>query len=192
MQNPVYIIEHLEPKLWPWCLIEYKHISRIVGKDNLWFTNIAAKDSKKLKPSGRVFNNSIKSLPLENVCILDPDSKILLSPEDSKKFKYFLFGGILGDYPPQARTKKELTPFVKGQNVETRNLGKYQLSTDNAVYVTKTILKGIPFEKIKFTKEVEIKINKIESTILPFHYPLINKKPNISRELVRYLKKRED
>jgi len=39
----VYIIEHLEPKLFPWCMIEYKHISKTVGKSNLWFTNIKQK-----------------------------------------------------------------------------------------------------------------------------------------------------
>src|SRR3989344_3510320 len=38
-----YIIEHLEEKVYPWCLLEYTHISTIVGKDNLIFTNIAKK-----------------------------------------------------------------------------------------------------------------------------------------------------
>src|SRR3989338_10620936 len=28
-----YIIEHLEEKLYPWCLLEYTHISKMVGKD---------------------------------------------------------------------------------------------------------------------------------------------------------------
>ena len=40
----IYIIEHLEPKLWEWCILEYEHISQTVGKDNLWFTNIRDKE----------------------------------------------------------------------------------------------------------------------------------------------------
>ncbi len=42
-----FIIEHLEPELYPWCLIEYKHISKIVGKNNLIYTNIN-KEYKKI------------------------------------------------------------------------------------------------------------------------------------------------
>ena len=44
--NAIYVIEHLEPKLWEWCEIEYESISKIVGKENLWFTNI--KNEKRI------------------------------------------------------------------------------------------------------------------------------------------------
>ena len=47
--NQTYIIEHLEPELYEWCLIEYKEISKIAGKENLWFSNINPKDKKKLE-----------------------------------------------------------------------------------------------------------------------------------------------
>src|SRR3989344_4588506 len=47
-KKQIYIIEHLEQKLWPWCVIEYKHISKIAGKNNLWFTNIKKRDIKRL------------------------------------------------------------------------------------------------------------------------------------------------
>ena len=44
------IIEHLEPELYDWCLIEYEHISKIAGKGNLIFTNIKnKKETEKLK-----------------------------------------------------------------------------------------------------------------------------------------------
>ena len=39
MKRQIYVIEHLEPRIYRWCVIEYKHISKIVGKENLWFTN---------------------------------------------------------------------------------------------------------------------------------------------------------
>ena len=183
----IFIIEHLEPKLWPWCVIEYKHISKIVGKNNLWFTNVQKKDIKKLNRYGKVFTESAKKMKINNGCILDPEADKILTHGDTIKFEYFIFGGILGDYPPRKRTETELSKYFK--NTEKRNIGKDQLSTDNAVYVVKQISKGINFKDIQFQDEVEIKINEIESTILPFKYPLVNGKPNISPELVKYLKK---
>jgi ribosome biogenesis SPOUT family RNA methylase Rps3 len=186
--NSIYIIEHLEPKLWPWCIIEYKHISKIVGKENLWFTNIKEK-SKILSKYGKVFKESIKSMNLPDTCTLDPESNITLSSKDSQKFKYFIFGGILGDYPPKKRTKEELTKFIK--NTETRNIGKEQLSTDNAVYVTNKILSGTPLNKIEFKDNIEIKLNKFETIELPFRYPIVKGKPNISKELIVYLKNKQ-
>ena len=183
----IYIIEHLEPKLWPWCIIEYKHISKIVGKNNLIFTNLKKMDLRKLNNYGKISNNSIKRFSLKNACILDPEAKKTLTSKEAGKLSYFIFGGILGDYPARKRTKLELTRFIK--NSKVRNIGKHQLSTDNAVFVVKQICKGKNLKDIKFQDEIEIRINKIESTILPFKYPLINGRPNISPELVKYLKK---
>jgi len=183
----IFIIEHLEPELWPWCIIEYKHISKIVGKDCLWFTNIKAEDKEKLQEYGKVMEESVKTLKLEKICILDPESQVQLTPKASKEFQYFIFGGILGDYPPKKRTKEELTPFLK--NASAFNIGKEQMSTDNAVYVTKQITEGKNLEELEFQEEIEININDIESTILPYKYTLVNGKPLISDELVNFLKK---
>ena len=183
--KPVFIIEHLEPKLWPWCLIEYKNISEIVGKNNLLFTNIRKSDVRKLKKYGDVITKSVKDISLANCCILDPEAKKELSPKEAGKIDYLIFGGILGDNPPKKRTKSELTKFMK--NSQVRNIGKKQLSTDSAVYVVKQIILGKKLSEISFRDSIEIKINEIESVILPYRYPLINGKPNISKELVRYL-----
>src|SRR3989344_3965037 len=38
-----YIIEHTENKIYDWCCIEYKHISKLVGRNNLIFKNLKAK-----------------------------------------------------------------------------------------------------------------------------------------------------
>lgn len=183
----IFIIEHLEQKLWPWCLIEYKNILKIVGKNNLWFTNIKKQDEKRLKKYGKVINKSVKDLKLNNSCILDPNAKKLLKTKETKKFYYFIFGGILGDNPPRKRTKAELTKFLK--KYKKRNLGKDQFSTDSAVFVVNEIIKGKEISEIKFQNSIEIKINKIESTILPYKYPLKNNKPIISKELINYLKR---
>ncbi|MCX8158765.1 MAG: SAM-dependent methyltransferase [Candidatus Pacearchaeota archaeon] len=184
----IYIIEHLEPKIWEWCLIEYKNISKIVGKNNLWFTNIKEKSKalKELSKHGKIITKSVKDLNLKNACVLDPEAKKTLSSKEAKKFDFFIFGGILGDYPPKKRTKSELTTHLK--KAKARNLGKCQFSTDNAVFVTKQIILGKELSKMKFINELTIKINDIESTILPFCYPIINKKPLISKELIKYLK----
>jgi len=188
---PIYIIEHLEPKIWPWCLIEYGHISKIVGKNNLWFTNIKTvnKTAKELSKYGKIINKSVSELHLINPCILDPEAKRTLNPKEAKKFRYFIFGGILGDYPPKKRTKKELTQFIR--NPKTRNIGKQQMSTDNAVCTVKQIVSGKDLKDLKFKNKIEIRINKIESIILPYKYNLIKEKPLISQDLVAFLKRKK-
>ena len=188
--KPLFIIEHLEPRLWPWCIIEYKSISKLVGKNNVCFTNIKPRDANKLKKYGQVYNKSIKDIKLNfsKACVLDPDAPHTLEPKDAK-FNYYIFGGILGDDPPKKRTSPELTHFLP--QAHKRNLNRGQLSTDNAVYVVNEILKGKSLKKIKFKDTIEIKINKIESVILPYRYPIVKGKPRISPELVRYLKNKK-
>ncbi|MEM4271807.1 MAG: SAM-dependent methyltransferase [Candidatus Pacearchaeota archaeon] len=189
---PIYIIEHLEPKLWPWCMIEYKSISKIVGKNNLWFTNIkqSGKQAKELSKYGRVVKKSVSDLDLKNSCVFDPEAKKILTPKEAKSFNYFIFGGILGDYPPRKRTFFELTKKLKSKNnkIATRNIGKKQFSTDNAVYVVKQIINGKNLKDLKFKEKITIKLNKIESVDLPYLYPLIKGKPRVSKELIYYLK----
>ena len=189
--KPIFIIEHLEPKLWPWCIIEYKSISKLVGKDNLWFTNINKRDKQKLSNYGKVYTESIKNLDIEfsKACILDPDAPKTLEPQDAKSFQYFIFGGILGDDPPRKRTAPELTSFIP--QAHKRNIGKEQFSTDNAVYVANEIINGKSLKEIPFQDTIEIPINKVESTILPYRYPLIKGKPRISQELITYLKNKK-
>lgn len=187
----IYIIEHLEPKVFPWCLIEYKSISKIVGKDNLWFTNIKSSDknSIELKKYGKVINQSVKELKLSDACVLDPQAPNLLTPTSSKNLKYFIFGGILGDYPPKKRTKKELTQFIL--KAKQYNIGKKQFSTDNAIFVVHEIATGKPMEEMSFKNKLIIKINDIESVILPYYYPIVKGKQRISEELVNFIKKKK-
>jgi len=186
-----YIIEHLEPKLWKWCMIEYKHISEIIGKNNLWFTNIKreSKESKELKKYGKVIKQSVSELNLKNACVLDPESSQALSPKEAANFDYFIFGGILGDYPPKKRTAIELTSKIK--NAQVRNIGKEQMSTDNAVFVVKEIANGKSLSDLKFQDTIEIKINDVESTSLPYRYTLVNGKPFVSPELITFLKRKK-
>lgn len=182
-----FVIEHLEPKLYRWCSLEYKHISKLVGKKNLIFTNIKSRAAQhKLSTLGKVSSVSVSRLGLPNVCVLDPEAKKTLTPQEAKKFSYFVFGGILGDYPPKKRTKTELK--LKG---ERRNIGKAQLPTDNAVYVVKKIASGTPLNNIKFQDCLTIPIKEGEEIELPFRYSIVKGKPLVSRDIVAMLKRQK-
>jgi ribosome biogenesis SPOUT family RNA methylase Rps3 len=184
-----YIIEHLEPKLSKWCMLEYNNISQKIGKDNLIFTNIKnKKDREKLKKISKVYTKSIKDLKFENSCVLDPNAKQTLNPKDKNNFSYLIFGGILGDYPPKNRTEEEITKFL---NYPARNMKDKQMSTDTAVIVAKKIIDGTPFEKLNFIDEVSIEMNEYESVDLPYRYLSEKNKPVITPGLVTYLKKKQ-
>ncbi len=188
-----FVIEHLEKKLYKWCLIEYGEISKTVGKNNLTFTNIKNnKESKILKSLGDTKKESIKKLKLKNACLLDPAAEKSLNVKEAKKFDYFILGGILGDFPERKRTQKYLTSKLK--NTEARNLTKNQMSTDTAVLVTKLIIKGKSVNKIDFIDKPSITIKKgrfNEEIILPYRYVSKNNKPTISKNLVKYLKNKK-
>jgi len=181
-----YVIEHLEPRLYKWCILEYKHISEIVGKQNLLFTNVKPDDIEKLKEFGEVHTKSVKDMALKNSCVLDPFAEKELSSSDD--FDYLILGGILGDEPMQKRTEKELTTFMDS---EKRHMGKEQMSTDTAVYVAKKIMDGSKLSDIDFQDEIEIDIREGESIQLPFRYVLIDGKPMLPEGLVDFLKKRK-
>lgn len=185
---PIFIIEHLEPRLWRWCIIEYKHISSIVGRNKLRITNLP-RGSKVLSSYAKICRQSLKDLSLKKVCVLDPQASKTLSPSKAKSFDYFVFGGILGNHPPKKRTKQELTQFLSG--AEMYNIGKTQMSTDNAVYVVKKIIEGTPLEQIDFVDGAEITLSRFSSTSFPFRYVLVNSKPLISKELILYLKRKD-
>lgn len=188
-----YIIEHLEDEMYPWCIIEYEQISRRAGKDNILFTNVPKKDQAKIKKFGETTDKSVLHLKLERSCLLDPKAEKTLTPADAKRFYSFIFGGILGDHPERGRTEKYLTSKLKG--VETRNLGKKQMSTDTAVLATKLVLQGKRIEQLEFKDSLALKLKKgkiHEEVILPYRYVILEGKPAISKKLVNYLKKKQD
>ena len=189
-----FVIEHLEPELYDWCVIEYGHISKISGKGNLIFTNIKnKKEGSKLKKYGTIYNKGISELKFKKICILSQYSEKTLETEDKDNFEYFVFGGILGDNPAKRRTlelEKELEKA--GLQFETRNLGKKQMPTDTAVYVAKKILEGKELEDFKFVDELEIEINENESVTLNFRFVVDDGKLIINEKLVDYLREKEE
>ena len=187
-----FIIEHLEPELYEWCLIEYENISKIVGEANLIFTNLRNKtDINKLKKYGEVYQKNISDLNFDKICVLSQYSEKTLETEDIGKFRYFVFGGILGDNPAQKRTNAINENLKKSKKIfETRNLGTKQMPTDVAVYVAKRIIDGEKLSDLKFVDELEIEINDNESVNLNFRYVVDDNKVIISEKLVEYLRKR--
>lgn len=187
-----FVVEHLEPEFYEWCLIEYEHISKIVGRDNIIFTNINKKDSKKLKKYGTVYEKSVSELRLSNICALSQYSKKTLMTDDKNKFEYFVFGGILGDNPAKKRTQQLIKSLKKSKiKFEMRNLGDKQMPTDVAVFAAKKILEGRRLSDLKFADELEIEINDKESIILPFRFVVDNKRLIINEKLVEYLREKE-
>ena len=179
----MFVIEHLEPKVYQWCKLEYSHISSFVGKKNLLFTNT---NSSVLKKFGKVESKSIKKLRFDKACVLDPEAKVTLTPEIAKKFNYFIFGGILGDDPPKERTKDELTKFLP---YPAFNLGNAQMSTDTAVIVTKLICDGKKLSDLKFQQGIEIKISEYEEVHLPYKYLVIKNKVLLAPGIAEMLRK---
>ncbi len=186
----IYIIEHLDDELYKWSLLEYTHISKIVGKENVLFTNIKyEKDAKILSKIGKVEEKSVIELSYlnkNNTCILELDGKQKLSLNET--FKYYIFGGILGDHPPQGRTRY----ITEKLNFPKRCLGNKQMSTDTAVIVSHEILENKKkFSDLKFQDGFELQIDEGFSNYFPFRYLKKNNKVVLTPGLKEYLKEED-
>ena len=133
----------------------------------------------------------VPKLNLKNICVLDPDGKETLSKKSAQEYQYFLFGGILGNDPPQKRTGPELTSRLNINPKDVYNIGPKQMSTDTAVLVVKEINDGKEFHKLQFKDGICIEINDSEAVDLPYRYRMVEGKPWLSPELVQFLKKRK-
>ncbi len=182
-------IEHCEPALSKWLWLEYRHASKLAGKENIAFCNV--KDERErhlLERLGEVYEESVAELPLDRArtVILDPEAVLPLTPSDFKVFSNVVVGGILGDHPPQGRTFPLISSKMRG--VSTRNLGRRQLSIDSSVYVALRVAEGTPLSGIPMKRRLVIKVNEYHSIMLPYAYPLVGGKPLVAPGLVRYLK----
>jgi ribosome biogenesis SPOUT family RNA methylase Rps3 len=187
------VIQHLEPELGKWSMIEYKHISKFLGgPERFMITNVKHFPKyQDLQDIATVIHEDVTSLNLENVCVLDPEAQETLTPQEAKNIDYFLFGGILGGYPPKKRTEKELTQFVPSHYI-VRNIGKYQMPTDSAVFTVNEIAKGRRFEDIEFKDRPEFQISQYETVQIPMRYAVVSGKPLISPELLDHWANSDD
>jgi len=188
MKKQVFlIIEHCEPELSEWLLLEYKHAAKI-WDSNVIFTNVHDETAaKKLKKIGKVIKKNAGEYLKDKRCIvLDPQSKKTLKTQDFQDLYAIIIGGILGCEKPKGRTKKMISDKY---GFETRNLGKIQLTIDGEAFVARAILLGLDLEDIEIAYEVEIKHDEIHSTVLPFGYPIVNSLPLVTPGLIEYLSK---
>jgi ribosome biogenesis SPOUT family RNA methylase Rps3 len=185
---PLLVIEHCEPTLSEWLLLEYKHSAKL-WKGNLCFTRVVdSKTTKVLQNLGSVKKEKAKTVYSDKKCIiLDPQAKRSLTPKDCSNADVLIVGGLLGYEKPKGRTK---TLISAKSGFQTRHLGKLQLSIDGAVFVMKAICLGLNLSDIEIAREIEIIHDSVHSTILPFGYPLVENKPVITPGLIEYLTKR--
>lgn len=189
-KEPRIIIEHLEKVVGRWIWLEYRHVSRMVGRKNLLITNVRKRrDATKLAEIASIANLSITELPFERgkLIILDPKAKINLDYQDLKGDKLIVLGGILGDCPPIGRTELLLSKRMK--DTPLRSIGKHQFSIDGAAFIVTQIAKGKSVENIPIIMSPEIIMTKSYSVTLPFAFPQVDGKPLIAPGLIGYLKK---
>jgi len=185
----LFAIEHLEPKLSEWLYIEYSHAARIVGRKRLLVTNVKKKgEFRKLVKIARVERKCARELFKQHeLIVLDPRARKKLSPTDMRSRGVIVIGGILGEDPPLGRTRELLTRILP--RASARNLGKEQLAIDGATYLAKQVSECKSLEEVPVQHGLEIQISEVQSTFLPYAFPLAGGKPLISRELVAYLKR---
>jgi ribosome biogenesis SPOUT family RNA methylase Rps3 len=183
--QPILAIEHYEPELSAWLLLEYKHCAKL-WKKNLVFTRVTQKKTEKvLQKFGCVEKEKADTVfSGKRGIILDPQAKKPLTPKDCHTFDVIVVGGLLGYEKPHGRTKKMISDK---SSFETRHLGSIQLSIDGAVFITKAICLGMKLSEIEIAREIEIIQDPVHSTILPFGYPVIENHPVITPGLVEYL-----
>jgi ribosome biogenesis SPOUT family RNA methylase Rps3 len=184
-KQPILVIEHCEPIVSEWLLLEYKHSAKLWNGD-LVFTRVTDKKTAQiLKKLGAIEKKPAKHVFSKKKCIvLDPQAKKALTSHDCAYYDVLIVGGLLGYEKPKGRTKKLISDT---SCFETRNLGPIQLSVDGAVFVIKAISLGIKLKEIEIAQEIEIVHDSVHSTILPFGYPIIENKVVITPGLVNYL-----
>jgi len=170
-----FVVEHLDPELEAWSSLEYAAIASESSKAGVKFLLSSVPESLKLPENLQAvqdLNIEHRSIEMiyadrkDKVCLLDPSASKELSPEDGEMFQIFLFGGILGDDPPRDRTSE-----LRKKGYEGRRLGPIQMTTDTAVRVTRMIVQDkIPLGNIPYVDNPELRVNKHESTQMPFRY----------------------
>jgi ribosome biogenesis SPOUT family RNA methylase Rps3 len=180
-----YVIEHFEA-FNKWTELEYLSILESVGHENLILTSVNPQILPTIHPDLQKIS-SLESIEHDaydhkTILLLDPQAPQTLSPSDSK-YTYLLFGGILGDDPPQDRTS-----ILRKMGFERRNLGKIQMTTDTAVLTAQKIVQGTRIEELKFIDHPEVRVGKKESVTLPFRYLVKDDKPIIAKGILDLIK----
>ncbi|KAL6706113.1 hypothetical protein ACN47E_006029 [Coniothyrium glycines] len=170
-----FVVEHLDPELEAWSSLEYSTIASESHAAGAQFLLSSVPTTLKLPANlqgAKGLNVETRGIEeiyadkKDKVCLLDPAAARDLSPDDGDNFDIFLFGGILGDDPPRDRTSE-----LRKKGYQGRRLGPVQMTTDTAVRVTRMCVQDrVPVDKIPYVDHPDLKINKNESTQMPFRY----------------------
>lgn len=100
-----YVVEHLDPELGPWSMLEYAAIAQECSSADAAFylssipANLSVPNELAAERGIIIEYHSAEEIFADRkhrVCLLDPAASADLSPEDIEIFDIFLFGGILG------------------------------------------------------------------------------------------------
>ncbi|EPS41487.1 hypothetical protein H072_4619 [Dactylellina haptotyla CBS 200.50] len=179
-----YVVEHLDAELEAWSKLEYLTIAEEsipktdtveTASPTFHLTSLPEELYQNLPAELTAHKNlhatteeviKLAGLKPEEVVLLDPRAEKDMNPEDGETFRWFVFGGILGDDPPRDRTAE-----LRKYGFTGRRLGPVQMTTDTAVRVTRLVVEDkIPLDKIPFVDFPELKFSKNEATEMPFRY----------------------
>lgn len=180
-------VEHLDPELEEWQILEYNCIANESNAQNWDFMLLGLKDLSNAKRLLDVPDRALSATTAEDiysanssrdkqrVCLLDPKATQDLAPEDGELFDTFLFGGILGDDPPRDRTGE-----LRKLGFAGRRLGTQQMTTDTAARVTMMVVQGKQrLDEIPYVDRPDIELpskeldgdgHASESVSMPFRY----------------------
>ncbi|KAK6349071.1 hypothetical protein TWF730_009830 [Orbilia blumenaviensis] len=148
-----YVVEHLDVELEAWSKLEYLTIAtetrpattaNPLNQPTFHLTSLPRELFENLPGELKSHDNldatmeevnKLEGLKAEEVCLLDPRAEKDMCPEDGEVFKWFVFGGILGDDPPRDRTAE-----LRKYGFSGRRLGPVQMTTDTAVRVTRLVV----------------------------------------------------
>ena len=193
-----FIVEHMDPELEKWQVLEYSTIASECASASSQFILSglpkAVPELSQVEQSPSSVDDLVSSagIPKERVCLLDPRGESDLAPEDGDKFDVFVFGGILGDDPPRDRTAE-----LRVKGFGGRRLGKEQLTTDTAARVTRIVVQEkselscpvlvfffflsdqnnlltcadeVPLAEVPYVDRPSIQVSASESVEMPFKY----------------------
>ncbi len=191
------IVEHLEPKLTEWLLLEYRHASKWWYPD-LIFTNVkSGEDAEKLGQLGEVMRERFYEVVEESdkIVVLDPFGEKVLEPEDLKDASFVVIGGICGDVEFDGRTRKMVTAQALSclRNVVVRNLGRVHFPIDQAAIIAKLVAEGRKLDEIEVREGMDIVLEESRGfkrvVHLPYGYVVINDRVQLADGFTEFLKK---
>jgi ribosome biogenesis SPOUT family RNA methylase Rps3 len=162
----LFVVEHLEEELFPWCLVEYRRIQECVGFENFIVSNLSVQNGQSFQGDPRSILEM--GIPFGRICLLDSESSLELTPEDKNQFDVFLLGGILGNVD---EFDMDRTAILRRHGFPTRNLGHMQMTTDTAVKTSFIILsQQKKLEEIEFIDRPDLAGPSGQQFVSDFRY----------------------